>query len=196
MLKEEAMSADDQARQPTTTARRHPEASPQRAVQEAGTLEFRARPCGGEPVCPWRGDADLTAYTDEDVHRLIEASEGDTRGGAYNQADAERMISARRMACHLDQPGTAHPLRLCAGWLVVVGPHHYRARLALLTGQLPPAALYPDTRDWPPLVDGLDELLARRDAQLAALGPAEPADVRSPEPSAAPQAQPRVEPRS
>ncbi|MEU6718267.1 DUF6283 family protein [Nonomuraea sp. NPDC046802] len=133
-------------------------------VEGAGTLEFRARPCAGEPVCPWRRDADLTAYTDEDRQRLIEASRGDTRGGAYTLAEAEQIAGGRRMACHLDQLDTAHPLRLCAGWLAVIGPHHFRTRLSVLIGQLPVEAIRPTTTAWPPLVEDLDELLERRTA--------------------------------
>lgn len=146
------------------------EPAAERAVEGAGTLKFRARPCAGERVCPWRRDADLTVYTDEDMRRLIEASQGDTRGGAHSLAEAEQIADGRRMACHPDQPDTSHPLRLCAGWLAVIGPHHFRARLSVLTGQLPVEAIHPDTSAWPPLVDDLDELLERRIAQLAALG--------------------------
>ncbi|MGW5161698.1 hypothetical protein ACWEPN_40050 [Nonomuraea wenchangensis] len=86
-------------------------------MEGGGTLEFRVRPCAGERVCPWRRDADLTAYTDQDMRRLIKAGRGDTRDGAWSQAEAEQITGGRRMACHLDQPDTAHPLRLCAGWL-------------------------------------------------------------------------------
>ncbi|MET8992561.1 hypothetical protein ACFYUK_45245 [Nonomuraea wenchangensis] len=91
--------------------------------------------------------------------------------GAWSQAEAEQITGGRRMACHLDQPDTAHPLRLCAGWLAVNGPHHFRARLSVLSGQLPLQAIHPDTTAWPPLVADLDELLERRAAQLAALEP-------------------------
>ncbi|MEV0589696.1 DUF6283 family protein [Nonomuraea sp. NPDC050310] len=146
-------------------------------AEGTGRLEFRSRPCAGAGrVCPWRRDADLTAFSDEDMRRLIAASEGDTRGGAFSFEVAERMFDGRRMACHLDQPGTAHAMRLCAGWLAVVGPHHARARMSMLCGQLPPEALYPDTSAWPDLVDDLEELLQRREAQLAELDGADEDD--------------------
>ncbi|MED7931158.1 hypothetical protein SMD20_43540 [Nonomuraea sp. LP-02] len=56
-------------------------------------------------------------------------SRGDTRHGAWSQAEAEPITGGRRMGCHLDQPDPAHPLRLCAGWLAVIDPHHFRTRL-------------------------------------------------------------------
>ncbi|MFI7643803.1 hypothetical protein [Nonomuraea sp. NPDC049400] len=34
------------------------------------TDEYRTRPCAGERVCPWRADADLTAFSEEDMLRL------------------------------------------------------------------------------------------------------------------------------
>ncbi|MEU8319667.1 DUF6283 family protein [Nonomuraea sp. NPDC048881] len=125
------MAAPDQAREQASATRRPPTPL-DGAVEGAGTLEFRSRPCGGERVCPWRRDADLTAYSDEDIRKLIQAGEGDTRGGAHSLDEAELMFGGRRMACHLDQPDAAHPLRLCAGWLAVVGPPHVRARLSVL----------------------------------------------------------------
>ncbi|MGN9840184.1 hypothetical protein ACTMTI_18870 [Nonomuraea sp. H19] len=72
------------------------------------------------------------------------------------------------MFCHKDQPGTAHPMRLCAGWPAVVGPHHVPTRMSLIVGSLPAEAVYPDTRDWPALHAGLADLPARRQEQLAA----------------------------
>ncbi|MER6514558.1 DUF6283 family protein [Nonomuraea sp. NPDC001636] len=162
------MAAPGQAPEQVSDASRRP--SPF-TTEGAGTLEFRSRPCGGERVCAWRRDADLTAYSDKDIRKLIQASEGDTRGGAHTLEVAEQMFGGRRMSCHLDQPDTAHPLRLCAGWLAVVGPHHVRARLSVLVGQLPIEAIHPDTTTWPPLVFDLEELLERRAAQLAARGP-------------------------
>ncbi|MFI6485713.1 DUF6283 family protein [Nonomuraea sp. NPDC050663] len=152
-------------------------------AHDADPLEFRARPCAGAGrMCPWLREADLTAFTDQDMDRLIAASEGDTRGGAFSLDVAERMFEGRRMACHLDQPGTAHAMRLCAGWLAVIGPHHFRARLSVLSGQLPAKAIHPDISSWPELADDLGELLARRAAQLAeagldALPPVEAADL-------------------
>lgn len=141
-----------------------------RHAATAGREEFRARPCAGAGrVCPWRRDADLTLFSEEDMARLIRASGGDTTGGAHSLDDAARMMSAPRMACHRDQPDTAHPLRLCAGWLTVIGPDHAATRLSVLTGRLPAEAIEPDTSTWPALHASLAELLERRRAQLAEL---------------------------
>ncbi|MFI7107031.1 hypothetical protein ACIBK9_12040 [Nonomuraea sp. NPDC050227] len=140
------MAAPGQAPEQVSDASRRP--SPF-TTEGAGTLEFRSRPCGGERVCAWRRDADLTAYSDEDIRKLIQVSEGDARGGAHTMDEAAQRFGSRRMACGLDQPDAAHPLRLCAGWLAVVG----------------------DTTTWPPLVCDLEELLERRAVQLAARGP-------------------------
>ncbi len=80
-------------------------------------------------------------------------------------------MAALPMACHKDSPASvAHPLRLCAGWLAVVGPHHTRMRMYLVLGVLAPQALYPDTRTWPPLHPSLADLLASRDEQLRRAG--------------------------
>lgn len=49
------------------------------------------------------------------------------------------------MACHRDQPGTAHPMRLCAGWLAVVGRDHLGVRLKILAGSCPRACSTLDT---------------------------------------------------
>ncbi|MGR6924313.1 hypothetical protein ACU635_59485 [[Actinomadura] parvosata] len=59
-------------------------------------------------------------------------------------------------------------MRLCAGWLAVVGPQHVPTRMALITGALPREAVYPDTHDWPALHASLADLLARRQEQVAA----------------------------
>lgn len=67
-------------------------------------------------------------------------------------------MDAPVMACHKDQPGTAHPLRLCAGWLAVVGPHHLGVRMAVLTGELPAQALQPGD-DWPELHESLAAMI-------------------------------------
>ncbi|MCX5278111.1 MULTISPECIES: hypothetical protein [Streptomyces] len=64
------------------------------------------------------------------------------------------------MACHLDQPGTAHPLRLRAGWLAIVG-HHHRLILSILAGRIPEAVLEPGD-GWPELHADLDAMIAER----------------------------------
>lgn len=116
-------------------------------------------------------DADATVFS------------GDTRGGAYTLEEAEEMFGGRRMSCHLDQRAAAHPLRLCAGWPAVVGPHHFRARLSVLVGQLPIEVIHPDTTSWPPLVCDLEELLERRAAQWAAVRPvpSRPGEAEAPD---------------
>ncbi|MGV9310360.1 DUF6283 family protein [Nonomuraea sp. NPDC003727] len=130
--------------------------------------EYRARPCAGERVCPWRADADLTAFSEEDMLRLQRAQQGVMRRTDTSEDDVARLTRAPRMACHKDQPDTAHPMRLCAGWLAAVGPDHIGVRLSIIDGSLPAEAVDPDTRDWPTLHASLAELLARRQEQLAA----------------------------
>ncbi|MGW4411615.1 hypothetical protein ACWEJ6_46865 [Nonomuraea sp. NPDC004702] len=164
------MAAHEQVPEQASATRRPPTPALDGAVEGAGTLEFRSRPCGVERICPWRRDTDLTAYSDEDIRKLIQATEGDTRGGAHPLDEAEQMFGGRRMSCHLDHPDTAHPLRLCVRRLAVVGPHPVRARLSVLTGQLPLEAIRPGTATWPPLVCDLEELLERA-AQPVAPGP-------------------------
>ncbi|MFJ1768019.1 DUF6283 family protein [Amycolatopsis sp. NPDC088138] len=127
----------------------------------------RTHPCA---QCPWRQDADLTAFSDADMTKLANAN-----GFAGCEAPAD----APAMSCHLDQPDSAHPMRLCAGWLAVVGRHHLGIRMALMIDKLPPAAV--DTNDdWPPLHESLDDLTAERTRQqlnappTASLSPADP----------------------
>jgi hypothetical protein len=128
---------------------------------------FRSRPCDGERKCPWREDADLTAFTERDMARLARSEQGVRTVDATLEDDI-RAAQQPMMSCHNDQPGTAHAMRLCAGWLAVVGPQHVPIRMALITGALPGEAVYPDTRDWPALHASLDDLLTRRQEQLAA----------------------------
>ncbi|WP_284740261.1 DUF6283 family protein [Amycolatopsis sp. RTGN1] len=115
----------------------------------------RAQPCR---QCPWRQDADLTAFSEADMIKLANAN---------GSPGAEAATTAPAMSCHLDQPDTTHPMRLCAGWLAVVGRHHLSIRMALLAGTLPPTAVTADA-DWPALHPSLDDLvaeLARQQAQ-------------------------------
>ncbi|MGK5558203.1 DUF6283 family protein [Actinomadura kijaniata] len=141
------------------------DARPDTAV--ARPLEFRRRPCDGDRVCPWRRDADLTVFTDGDMARLTRAQGGVPDPSGSTEVDAQRLTTAPQMACHKDQADTAHPLRLCAGWLAVVGPDHIGVRIAMLTGRLPVEAVYPPDRDqWPALHTSLTELLASRTHQL------------------------------
>ncbi|MFC4114289.1 DUF6283 family protein [Nonomuraea zeae] len=141
----------------------------------AGADEYRSRPCAGAVrVCPWRRDADLTAFSGDDMALLSAASRGHTKSGAYAFDEVEQKTEARRMSCHLDRHDTAHPIRLCAGWLAVVGPHQDGTLLSVLADRLGSKASHPDTTAWPPLVADLDELPERRCARLAALGSTAP----------------------
>ncbi|QWF81042.1 hypothetical protein HUW46_04467 [Amycolatopsis sp. CA-230715] len=97
----------------------------------------------------------MTLFSDEDMRKLA---------GANGSPGDEAPHSAPAMSCHLDQPGTAHPMRLCAGWLAVVGPHHLGIRMQVIAGELPEQALRPGP-DWPELHAGLDHLVAERAKQ-------------------------------
>lgn len=135
-------------------------------------IEVRRRPCAGERICPWRRDADLTKYSDRDKRRLVGAERGVIPAGGVTDADTQ-IMNAIAMTCHLDQDDTAHPGRLCAGWTAVIGRDHVRVRMAVIADSLPASAIdagHPGRRSWPALYGGLDELLAARAAQLAALG--------------------------
>lgn len=112
-------------------------------------LEHRRRPC---QRCPWRRDCDLTGFTDADFAKLTAAN-----GRPRDEAG----LRAPMMSCHLDQPDTTHAMRLCAGWLVTVGPDHLAVRCHVLGERLPEDALAPGG-DWPALYSSLEELLAHR----------------------------------
>lgn len=51
-----------------------------------------------------------------------------------------------------------HALRLCAGWLAVVGRDHLGVRFAVLTGRLPEEVLEPGRR-WPQLYKSFTDML-------------------------------------
>ncbi|MEU9455040.1 DUF6283 family protein [Streptomyces sp. NPDC048277] len=93
--------------------------------------EYRERPCAR---CPWRVDADLTAFSEQDMDMLRRANGG---------PGAEASLDAPLVGCHLDQPDTAHPFRWCAGWLAVAGAHHLAIRLAIAFEALPGEAVSP-----------------------------------------------------
>ncbi|GLY43012.1 hypothetical protein Amsp01_090350 [Amycolatopsis sp. NBRC 101858] len=115
---------------------------------------YRTLPCR---QCPWRRDADLTFFTDTDMAKLANAN---------GTSGDEAAPNSPAMSCHIDQPDTAHPMRLCAGWLAVVGRNHLGIRMALLAGNLPPDAVTP-AAGWPTLHTSLDDLLAERARQQA-----------------------------
>lgn len=110
-------------------------------------MNYRQRPCVD---CPWRTDADLSKFTDHDFAKLVR-----TNGTPGDEAPPGTTM----MACHQDQPGTAHAMRLCAGWFAVVGPDHVGVRMMVARGKLPPLRPGPD---WPTLYASLKELLNAR----------------------------------
>lgn len=116
--------------------------------------EHRKRPC---TKCPWLTSTDLTEFSDEDMDMLRQAN---------GRPGAEAPVGAPIVACHRDQPGTAHAMRWCAGFLAVVGEQHLGVRLALAFGALPPQAVRPPAR-WPQLYRDLDALIAARAEQLS-----------------------------
>lgn len=116
-----------------------------------GETEHRRRPC---TACPWRTDTDLTLFSRDDMVKLARADQG------------RDQLGSPLMGCHLDQPGTAHPLRLCAGWLAAVGPEHLGVRMQVICERLPVGVLEPG-RDWPELFESLEQLLAARNVHLA-----------------------------
>ncbi|WP_420540605.1 hypothetical protein [Nonomuraea angiospora] len=80
-----------------------------------------------------------------------------------------QLVDARPAAATRNPLDSAHPLRLCAGRLAIVGPGHLRTRMALATGRLPVEAVYPGRRTWPDLRPGLEVPLTARRQQLATL---------------------------
>ena len=126
-----------------------PNTDPDNPADPVGIQPHRRYPCA---QCPWRADVDLAMFSDADMAKLARAN-GVTRDEASMDAPA--------MACHLDQPGSAHPMRLCAGWMAVVGQHHLGIRMAVIAGRLPAEALALRP-DWPALRTSLSELLTDR----------------------------------
>lgn len=57
-------------------------------------------------------------------------------------------------------------MRLCAGWLAVVGQHHLGIRMQNITGCLPDDAFVAGP-DWPRLHANLDDLVSERAKQMA-----------------------------
>ena len=113
------------------------------------TRSHRTHPC---TQCPWRTDADQSAFSDEDMAKLLHAN---------GIAGVEAALGAPAMACHVDQPSTAHPMRLCAGWLAVVGPHHLGVRMDMISGRLPESAVVAGPT-WPQLHRDFNDLMAAR----------------------------------
>ncbi|WP_282704021.1 DUF6283 family protein [Streptomyces sp. CC219B] len=115
--------------------------------------EFRKWRC---TRCPWRTDADLTAFSEQDMDMLRRADGG---------PGAEAPLDAPVVGCHLDQPDTAHAFRWCAGWLATVGEYHLAIRLAIAFEALPGDAVTPRA-NWPRLYASLEALLAGRAGHL------------------------------
>ncbi|MFE9679203.1 DUF6283 family protein [Streptomyces sp. NPDC006259] len=121
--------------------------------------DHRKRPC---TKCPWLTSTDLTEFSDEDMDMLRRA---------HGRPGAEAPVDAPIVACHRDQPGTAHAMRWCAGFLAVVGEQRLGVRLALAFEALPPQAVNPPA-SWPELYPDLDALVAARAEQLGLPSPA------------------------
>jgi hypothetical protein len=118
-------------------------------------MEYRRRPCPTGPGtvgCPWLRDTDLTCFSDRDFEKLARAD---------GTADQEAPLSAPLMSCHQDQPDTAHPLRLCAGWLAVVGGYHFAVRTGIIAGDLPGEVTAPQ-QGWAALYPSLADMLTHR----------------------------------
>ncbi|WP_344876128.1 DUF6283 family protein [Allokutzneria multivorans] len=127
-------------------------------------IDYRRTPCD---LCPWRRDADLAKFTSGDREKLIACN-----GTPGNEAP----MQARMLSCHPDQPGTRHAMRLCKGWLVVVGEHHLQVRMHRIAGRLPDDAVAP-VDGGPALYSSLAEMLAHwpsEDQDTEAVSPPEP----------------------
>lgn len=148
--------ANDHARGPESIKSLDEVSSGRGALGSGGVSpdSCRTRPC---VQCPWRAHADLTLFSEEDMAKLARAN--GSPGG-------EAAPSAPAMACHLDQPGTAHAMRFCAGWLAVVGRHHLGIRMKIISGRLPEQVLLVG-QDWPELHASLDHLVSERVKQIA-----------------------------
>ncbi|MFF9076228.1 DUF6283 family protein [Streptomyces sp. NPDC014872] len=131
--------------------------------------DHRKLPC---TRCPWLTSTDLTEFSDEDMDMLRRAN---------GCPGAEAPVNAPIVACHRDQPSTAHPLRWCAGFLAVVGEQHLGIRLALAFEALPPQAVNPPA-SWPELYPDLDALIAARAEQLGLPAPSAACKVGADEP--------------
>ncbi|MFM9462804.1 DUF6283 family protein [Streptomyces scabiei] len=120
--------------------------------------DHRKLPC---TKCPWLTSTDLTEFSDKDMDMLRRAN---------GRPGVEAPVNAPIVACHRDQPGTAHAMRWCAGFLAVVGEQHLGVRLALAFEALPPQAVSPRA-SWPELYPDLDTLVAARAEQLGLPAP-------------------------
>lgn len=146
------------------------EAAPATAGTGPGPLECRQRPCVATRAiprgCPWAHSTDLAAFGAEDMRMLARA---------HGAPGAEAPVNAPVIACHKDQDDTAHPLRLCAGWLAVIGPHHLGVRMQTLNGRLTGEGPAPDAT-WPQLYADTPAVIRawrQRHAELADTDPGE-----------------------
>lgn len=117
---------------------------------------YRQFPCGGRRPCPFRRDAAPGEFPARRYEELADTA-ADT---------AERKVSSfgRWFGCHEGEPGTGEDLA-CAGWLAVCGPEHIGVRLAVLKGELPPRAVYPDRGRWPELYGSYAQMAAANGAE-------------------------------
>lgn len=140
------------------------DAAPAAADADPALLEYRQRPCVATRAtprgCPWARGTDLAAFDAGDMRMLARA---------HGAPGAEAPVNAPVIACHKDQDDTAHPLRLCAGWLTVIGPYHLGVRLQTLNGRLTGEGPVPDAT-WPQLYDDTPAVIGawrQRHAELA-----------------------------
>lgn len=105
-------------------------------------MRHAARPCG---ECPWRRDQPPGRFPPERYEALRCTSAS---------ADGSAPLGSPMFACHKTAEGKEIA---CAGWLAVEGADHVGVRLAVVLGDLDPAALEPQP-DWPDLIESYDEL--------------------------------------
>jgi hypothetical protein len=76
--------------------------------------------------------------------------------------DAMVIAGGPMFACHKGEPGTNADVA-CAGWLAVCSDYHLGVRLAIIRGELNPAAMEP-AENWPALFGSYDEMAAAQGA--------------------------------
>jgi hypothetical protein len=117
-------------------------------------MKTPGKPCTS---CPWRlaaGAKDIPNFNIELAEKLADTCP-DHRGMGPD-------VGASMFACHQSRQGEEFA---CAGWLAKVGHRHPAVRLAIVGGQLDPAALEPST-GWPELHDDYREVLNKLRATL------------------------------
>ncbi|WP_350246493.1 DUF6283 family protein [Rhodococcus sp. D-6] len=107
-------------------------------------LPRRRRPC---VECPWRRDVAAGKFGRDRFDALA-----GTAGGPGCEAG----VGAPMFVCHKSREGSD---KACAGWLATVGADHLGVRIAVVRGDLDPAALQPG-EGWPLLFDSFEEMAA------------------------------------